>query len=526
MKKIFLLQILLLLFVQIQVFAQQSRSLPVPPPNINRGLTPKPPLTGQGGDNIVVISGVPSYLWKDGCGPTSLGMVIGYYDGIGFSDLVPGDASLQTTDVQNMISTNDHYIDYSKPIDSYPNLLQDKSETGGAHTSNCLADFMKTSWSIEGNYYGWSWSDEIENAFDSYVPFINPEYWSSSAYVYYSDIAAWNAYMEEIDNNRPVVLLVDTDGNGYTDHFVTGIGYNSTSKLYAVFDTWNHNIHWYDWRGLKIGNFWGIYGYTKFSLKFKISATTSNSNQGTVSGSGTFYANQPVSLVASPTTGYQFLNWSEAGSVVSTQTIYNFNASGNRDLVANFQAIPPFIPEFVTLNVATFQSDFDGCYNANQTIIIAGEINATVSATSGSKVRFVAGQSIQFLPGFHAHNGSTVHAYISTNGIFCEGAPSPSPVQTESKSGNLDDEHFQAINSREGNVKIYPNPNNGSFHVELTNMGNALMTIYNSNGKKIVEQQLTGAGANTVNIQGFPSGIYIARIAEGKKFYFKKFIIQ
>ena len=31
----------------------------------------------------------------------------------------------------------------------------------GAHTSDSVADFMHTSWSADGNYYGWSWSNYI-----------------------------------------------------------------------------------------------------------------------------------------------------------------------------------------------------------------------------------------------------------------------------------------------------------------------------------------------------------------------------
>lgn len=186
----------------------------------------------------IVINNVPNYHWYHGCGPTALGNVIGFYDGIGFSDLVEGDASTQTEGANNAIATSGHYNDYSQPIDNSPNLLQDKSELGGAHSSNCLADFMNTSWSSRNLYYGWSWNNDIINSFNGYVNYINNNYHRTTARYNFSIDVAWEIYKNEIDNNRPVVLLVDSDGNGGTDHFVTGIGYNNTTKKYAVYDTW------------------------------------------------------------------------------------------------------------------------------------------------------------------------------------------------------------------------------------------------------------------------------------------------
>jgi hypothetical protein len=50
------------------------------------------------------------------------------------------------------------------------------------------------------------------------------------------------------------MLLVDSDGNGSTDHYVTAIGYVDPGMLYGIYDTWDTEIHWYLWRGLASGN--------------------------------------------------------------------------------------------------------------------------------------------------------------------------------------------------------------------------------------------------------------------------------
>ena len=93
-------------------------------------------------------------MWHRGCGPTALGMVFGYYDLHGFSDLYPDSSTIQTMNINNLIASDDHYSDYSQPLDYYPNLIQDASQTGAPHQDNSIADFMQTSKSSQGNYWG------------------------------------------------------------------------------------------------------------------------------------------------------------------------------------------------------------------------------------------------------------------------------------------------------------------------------------------------------------------------------------
>ncbi|MBN2893068.1 MAG: T9SS type A sorting domain-containing protein [Bacteroidales bacterium] len=255
--------ILLFVFFAIQINAQQSKTGSQRPEGVSIGKI------YNDSKSQIVISGVPTYLWHRGCGPTALGMVIGYYDSNGFSDLIEGDATTQTTEVDNAIANSDHYNDYSTPLDYWPNLEQDNSELGGAHTSNCIADFMQTSWSSEGNYWGWSWSSKIAPAFNSYVSQLNDDYIISSQRISYSAYS-WDLYKTEIDNNRPVVFLVDSDGDGSTDHFVTGIGYDDATNEYAIYDTWDTQIHWYTYQGMSSSYAWGIYDFNKFEISVPV----------------------------------------------------------------------------------------------------------------------------------------------------------------------------------------------------------------------------------------------------------------
>jgi hypothetical protein len=139
--------------------------------------------------------------------------------------------------------------------------MTDRSQTGGAHADNCVADFMRTSRSAYSNYYGWSWFSDIESAFLSYVTYAMPGVGPSSSSQSFMDFS-WEEYKSEIDNRRPIVLLVDSDADGYTDHFVTGIGYDDATMEYAAYNTWDSVIHWYRWRPMAPGASFGIYGVT------------------------------------------------------------------------------------------------------------------------------------------------------------------------------------------------------------------------------------------------------------------------
>ncbi len=238
-------------------FGQQSKGYEKRPSAV--------PLGNIAKNNFVLISDVPSYLWHRGCGPTALGMIIGYYDLHGFDDLFQDSTLAQTNAINMSIASDEHYYNYSLPLDYYPNLLQDISETGFPHQDNSIADFMQTSKSSCGNYWGWSWSSDIGMAFEDYVFFKNSTYIATTDYEYYSN-DSWNEYKMEIDNNRPVIILVDTDADNSTDHFVVGIGYNDLSQEFACYDTWDNNLHWYTWQEMSQGVNFGVYGFNKFNL--------------------------------------------------------------------------------------------------------------------------------------------------------------------------------------------------------------------------------------------------------------------
>ena len=223
--------------------------------------------TGSAGD--VMINGVPGYLWRDGCGPTAVGMVIGYYDGQGWDNLFPGDATSETAEVDQAISSTESYNDYAMPKETALNqLLADKSELGGAHASNSVADFLHTSWSVDGAPYGGSFSTMIRSGFSNYFKSKYADASITTALLSGTNLT-WEKVKAEVDAARPMVFLVDSSGDGMTDHFVTVVAYRESNGYaeYGCWDTWNAGlIRWQQFRAVSSAYQWGVWGGFTFSV--------------------------------------------------------------------------------------------------------------------------------------------------------------------------------------------------------------------------------------------------------------------
>ncbi len=264
---------------EVSLKPQQNTTGPIPPKEVKlqEETLQVNAVAGEGAE--VTVLGVPAYAWRHGCGPTALGMVVGYWDAMGYNNLFDGDATSQTSSVNQGIASENgisgHYEDYSVPEDSYPNLETDKSELPAEdrHISDSIADFMFTSWSSENNYYGWSWSNHITIAFNNYVQVQDSNYLTSTKTYYYNydSTLNWDVLTHEIDAQRPMIFLVDSSGDGYTDHFITIVGYriDGDTKYYGSLDTWYpyDTVRWEEFRGISSDYAWGIWGGYSFEIK-------------------------------------------------------------------------------------------------------------------------------------------------------------------------------------------------------------------------------------------------------------------
>lgn len=67
-----------------------------------------------------------------------------------------------------------------------------------------------------------------------------------------------------------------------------------------------------------------------------ITVSASPATGGTVTGSGTFNYGTSITVTATPNADYSFVNWSENGTVVSTNSQFSFTVESDRNLVATF----------------------------------------------------------------------------------------------------------------------------------------------------------------------------------------------
>jgi hypothetical protein len=184
------------------------------------------------------------------------------------------------------------------------------------------------------------------------------------------------------------------------------------------------------------------------------------------------------------------------------------------------------LPNLTVTNKTLIDGQYD-CWNALENVTVAGPTYSVV-LQNGSEANFIAGESINFLPGFHAQNGSTMHAYITQTGDYCNTIlPSPAEAPLAEKSALITDDTkpvVQGIASK--TVKVYPNPNNGRFVVELTNFeGISEISIINTSGALISK---TLARGNKMEFDQFTlqKGLYFITIKNGESITSRKFVVQ
>ena len=70
---------------------------------------------------------------------------------------------------------------------------------------------------------------------------------------------------------------------------------------------------------------------------FTITLSANPTGSGTLTGGGKYYINDMATITASPIISYNFINWTEGGAEVTTNSQYQFTVTEDRTLVANFQ---------------------------------------------------------------------------------------------------------------------------------------------------------------------------------------------
>ncbi|MEI7596956.1 MAG: InlB B-repeat-containing protein, partial [Bacteroidota bacterium] len=197
-------------------------------------------------------------------------------------------------------------------------------------------------------------------------------------------------------------------------------------------------------------NWWGKDDVASYNVNCtpNITASVSPVSSGTITGAREYNTGEQVSLVATAETGYTFVNWTESGTPISTNTTYEFTATLDRTLVANFA-------------INTYTLDY------------AAGTNGSITGTANQTVNYNA-------------NGTAVTAVPSTGYHFVDwsDASTTNPRTDLNVTGNIDVTANFAINTY---TLDYAAGTNGSI------TGTASQTVnYNANGSQVTAVPSTG----------------------------------
>jgi len=94
------------------------------------------------------------------------------------------------------------------------------------------------------------------------------------------------------------------------------------------------------------------------------------------------------------------------------------------------------------------------------------------------------------------------------------------------KQGNVAVEIEEEVEDMTGlTVKVFPNPSQGYFKVDLVTQESGTLNLYGYDGRKVKTMNLVG-GINQVDVEGEPAGVYIVEIIAGEERTTEKLIIR
>ncbi|MCR5241998.1 MAG: hypothetical protein K6D61_03910, partial [Prevotella sp.] len=114
---------------------------------------------------------------------------------------------------------------------------------------------------------------------------------------------------------------------------------------------------------------------------FTVTATSSNTQQGTVSGGGEYTFGQSCTVTATPAEGYLFTGWTVNGEIVSSAASYTFTVYSDMDLVAHF-AVGTMIGDGGTATNDYLPTYSYYKYSLTEQIYTAEELGAAGTITS------------------------------------------------------------------------------------------------------------------------------------------------
>jgi hypothetical protein len=228
-----------------------------------------------------------------------------------------------------------------------------------------------------------------------------------------------------------------------------------------------------------------------------------------------------------PVEGSGDRNWAIDWQNTHTQNVdwYSCGAAHTQPLNANQKAFAAWhmfaeiariialesIPSDISVSDTIVGNGETACFDATDTLTFTGETD-TVEFQNGSVVDLIAGNTIRLLPGFHAQEGSSVYASITTTSQYCfSSASSPMPVEKSTKNNAS----ITATKTMDigFDFNVYPNPGREKVTISFSdNTNNTTLMITNSFGKIVDKQIIRSRNQFDIETSSYPKGIYFFTI--------------
>ena len=232
----------------------------------------------------------------------------------------------------------------------------------------------------------------------------------------------------------------------------------------------------------------------QFSVQsFTVNVSANPTDGGTLTGGGTFNYGQNCTVTATANTGYNFVNWTEGGNVVSTNTHYTFPVTSNRTLVANF-TLQTFQITATVDPAEGGTATGSGTYNYGDEVTITVETNEDWAFQNWTENSAVVAEEKTFTIIATANHNFVAHL------MYTEGV--------DEQSGNK--------------TLIYPNPVNDKLTIEAE-QALGTVEIYNLMGALIYSQK-DCANKVEINTSDLPTGIYFIRMTNDKTSEARRFV--
>ena len=302
---------------------------------------------------------------------------------------------------------------------------------------------------------------------------------------------------------------------------------------------------------------------------YTVTVVANPANGGTVTGSGTFTYGESCTITATVNEGFTFINWTEDGSFVTSETTFTFTVTESRDFVAHFtetplpfytitlvakpanggtvigsgtyqegqsctaKAIPAtgFVFEKWTENEALVSTDANYTFDVTGDRILTAQFSAMIYAINAS-IDPVEGGTIVGAGNYEYGSLASLKVVTNEDYIFQNWTENGNVVSidqeyifTVSGTRNLVAHllHIEGIGEQANvGISLYPNPVNDKLTIEATEAIEQL-EVFSITGAKVLGMTSHNETLE-INTANLPAGIYVIRMTTQSATEVRRFV--